>query len=39
MAAAGRIQWRVPRAEWGRLAIISFFNLTVWNILSVYGVR
>ena len=38
LAAAGRIEWRVPRAEWGRLALISFFSLTGWNILAVYGV-
>jgi drug/metabolite transporter (DMT)-like permease len=38
MAAAGRIEWRVPRAEWGRLALIAFFNLTGWNILAIYGV-
>ena len=38
MAAAGRIEWRVPRREWGRLVLIALFNLTAWNILSVYGV-
>jgi drug/metabolite transporter (DMT)-like permease len=38
MAAAGRIEWRVPRAEWGRLVVISLFNLSGWNILAVYGV-
>jgi drug/metabolite transporter (DMT)-like permease len=38
MAAVGRIEWRVPRAEWGRLVVISFFNLACWNILAVYGV-
>jgi drug/metabolite transporter (DMT)-like permease len=38
MAAAGRVEWRVPRGEWGRLALISLFNITGWNIFSVYGV-
>ena len=38
MAASRGLPWRVPRAEWRRLAVISFFNITVWNILSVYGV-
>jgi drug/metabolite transporter (DMT)-like permease len=38
MAAAGRIEWRVPRAEWGKLVAISLFNLSGWNILAVYGV-
>src|SRR5262245_18416871 len=39
MAAAGRIEWRVPRAEWGRLVLIALFNLTGWNILEIYGVN
>jgi drug/metabolite transporter (DMT)-like permease len=38
MAAAGGVEWRVPRREWGRLALIALFNLTAWNIFSVYGV-
>jgi drug/metabolite transporter (DMT)-like permease len=38
MAAAGRIEWRVPRAEWGRLVLIALFNLSGWNILAIYGV-
>jgi drug/metabolite transporter (DMT)-like permease len=38
MAAARGLPWRVPRAEWRRLAILSFVNITIWNVLSVYGV-
>lgn len=38
MGAAGGVQWRVPRAEWRRLALIALFNVTAWNIFSVYGV-
>ena len=38
MAAWRGLPWRVPRAEWGRLAVISFVNITVWNVLSVHGV-
>jgi drug/metabolite transporter (DMT)-like permease len=38
LAAAGRVEWRVPRGEWGRLVLISLANLTAWNIFSVYGV-
>jgi drug/metabolite transporter (DMT)-like permease len=38
MAAARGLPWRVPRAEWRRLAIISLANITVWNVLSVHGV-
>jgi len=37
MAAAGRIEWHVPRAEWGRLVLIALFNLSGWNILAIYG--
>ncbi len=28
----------VPRAEWRRLAVLSLFNITSWNILVAYGV-
>ncbi len=38
MAAAGKVEWRVPRAEWGRLVLIALFNITGWNVLAVYGV-
>jgi drug/metabolite transporter (DMT)-like permease len=38
MAASRGLPWRVPRSEWRRLAIISIINITVWNVLSVYGV-
>ncbi len=38
LAAAGGVEWRVPRADWGRLVLISLVNLTAWNIFSVYGV-
>jgi drug/metabolite transporter (DMT)-like permease len=38
IAMAGNVEWRVPRNRWGQLAAISFFNLSGWNILAVYGV-
>lgn len=38
MGAAARAEWRVPRAEWRRLVVISLFNLSAWNILAIYGV-
>jgi len=38
MGAAARVEWRVPRAEWGRLVVISLFNLSGWNILAIYGI-
>lgn len=30
---------RVPRDQWGRLAVSSLFNVTVWNVLIGYGLR
>ncbi|MSQ50182.1 MAG: EamA/RhaT family transporter [Betaproteobacteria bacterium] len=27
----------IPRDQWGRLALIAFFNITCWNVLVVYG--
>lgn len=29
----------IPRAWWGRVAVLSFFNITLWNVLIVFGVR
>jgi drug/metabolite transporter (DMT)-like permease len=38
MGVAARAEWRVPRAEWGRLVLISLLNLSGWNILAIYGI-
>lgn len=38
MARLGRLELAVPRAQWGRLALISLFNLAVWNILAIYAI-
>src|SRR6185503_18373523 len=27
----------IPRDQWGRLALIAFFNITCWNMLVVFG--
>jgi len=27
----------IPRAAWARLALIAFFNITLWNLLVVFG--
>ncbi|MBC7803976.1 MAG: DMT family transporter [Candidatus Parcubacteria bacterium] len=27
----------IPRDQWGRLALIAFFNITCWNLLVVFG--
>lgn len=29
---------RVPRSEWRRLVVLSFLNITCWNLLVAYGV-
>ena len=28
----------VPKGQWGRLAVLSFFNFTCWNVLIAFGV-
>lgn len=28
----------IPRDQWGRLALIAFFNITCWNLLVVFGI-
>jgi len=28
---------RVPREQWGKLAVLAFFNVTVWNMTIAYG--
>jgi drug/metabolite transporter (DMT)-like permease len=30
---------RVPRGQWPRLIAVSFFNVTAWGILAMYGLR
>lgn len=35
MAAKGA--WRVPRHQWGWLALSSFFNITIWHICVGFG--
>jgi drug/metabolite transporter (DMT)-like permease len=27
----------VPRSQWGRLAVLAFFNITLWNVLIAFG--
>jgi len=27
----------IPRSQWPRLALIAFFNITLWNLLVVFG--
>lgn len=38
IAAYARLPLRVPRAQWGRLLLMALFNITFWNICSVYGI-
>ena len=34
-AGRQRIAW--PRGQWGRLAMLAFFNITCWNVLVAFG--
>lgn len=34
---AGGQNLAVPRGQWSRLALLSFFNITCWNLLVAYG--
>jgi drug/metabolite transporter (DMT)-like permease len=36
-ATSGR-SLAVPRGQWGRLAAVTLFNVTAWNVLVAYGV-
>src|SRR4051812_25582202 len=36
-AASGR-RLGVPRGRWGRLLVVTAFNVTAWNVLVAYGV-
>ena len=38
IAACARLPLRVPRGQWGRLLLISLFNITVWNLCISYGI-
>lgn len=38
MAAFARVRIVPPRDEWGRLALIAFFNVMLWNVFTVYGI-
>jgi drug/metabolite transporter (DMT)-like permease len=35
---AGGQRLAVPRAEWGRLALLALFNISCWNMLIAFGV-
>jgi drug/metabolite transporter (DMT)-like permease len=38
VAARARLPLRPPRGQWGRLLLITLFNITLWNICVVYGI-
>jgi len=38
IAAAHRQRLAVPPGQWGRLILITLFNVTAWNVLVAYGV-
>jgi drug/metabolite transporter (DMT)-like permease len=35
---AGGQPLRVPKGQWGRLALLAFFSITCWNMLVAFGV-
>jgi len=37
IALAGGQSIRVPAGQWPRLIVISFFNITGWNLFALYG--
>jgi drug/metabolite transporter (DMT)-like permease len=39
IARATGLPIAVPRPLWPRLALVSLFNVTLWNVLVTYGVR
>jgi len=38
IAARAGLRLRPPRGQWGRLALITLFNITIWNVCVVYGI-
>ncbi|MBE0624509.1 MAG: DMT family transporter [Burkholderiales bacterium] len=38
IAAGSGLRLRPPRGQRGRLLLITFFNITVWNVCVVYGI-
>jgi drug/metabolite transporter (DMT)-like permease len=38
VAAWARLPLRVPRGQWGRLLLMSGFNITGWNLCIAYGI-
>jgi len=38
MARLRGLPIRVPRGAWGRLAVISMFNVGAWHVLTAYGI-
>lgn len=39
IARMGGHSLRVPRSEWALIALMSLFNVTLWNVLVTYGIR
>ena len=38
IARGYRLPLTVPEGAWGKLVVISLFNMTGWNILAIYGI-
>lgn len=39
IARFNRLSLRVPDGQWRRLCLISFLNMTLWNVLIAYGLQ
>lgn len=39
IAARAGLRLRPPRGQWGRLLLLTLFNITVWNVCVVYGIN
>lgn len=39
MIRAQKLPWRVARQDWAELFRLAFFNMTVWFVLAMYGVK
>lgn len=38
IARVGGLSLRVPEGQWGRLCLVSLFNITIWNVTSAVAV-
>ena len=39
LARLNGLAWRIPKGQWPRICLIALFNVLLWNLCVVYGVR